>query len=113
MFTDWEARMDTYGRIFYIDHKNHTTTWQKPDGINSPTTVSNHIVNTNDQHQQERQQLDRRYQCIRKSIARNASMFLQEPNGDEITPSTFTVERQRQVLIDVSYSKTFHEYENI
>ena len=28
--SDWEARMDTHGRVFYIDHKNHKTTWQKP-----------------------------------------------------------------------------------
>ena len=27
---DWEARMDCHGRIFYIDHKNHKTTWQRP-----------------------------------------------------------------------------------
>ena len=30
LFIDWEARMDNHGRIFYIDHKNHKTTWQKP-----------------------------------------------------------------------------------
>ena len=23
----WEARMDSHGRIFYIDHLRHTTTW--------------------------------------------------------------------------------------
>ena len=22
--------MDCHGRVFYIDHKNHKTTWQKP-----------------------------------------------------------------------------------
>ena len=30
LILDWEARMDCHGRIFYIDHKNHKTTWQKP-----------------------------------------------------------------------------------
>ena len=82
-YIDWEARMDNYGRIFYIDHKNHTTTWKKPSVGSTPTleSTSNQILNTNDnqngkiKHQQERQQLDRRYQCIRKSIARNASLF--------------------------------------
>ena len=104
---NWEARMDTYGRIFYIDHKNHTTTWQKPEGINSPSTINSNTVTNNDyhqssrnKHQQERQQLDRRYQCIRKSIARNASMFLPEASNDEPPPSTVTIERQRQVLIE-------------
>ena len=76
---NWEARMDSYGRVFYIDHKNHTTTWQKPlnepEGCQSPDSTST-ILNTNEhpnrgKHHQERQQLDRRYQCIRKSIARN------------------------------------------
>ena len=33
---DWEARMDNHGRVFYIDHKNHTTTWQKPTAL-TPT----------------------------------------------------------------------------
>ena len=32
---NWEARMDSYGRIFYIDHKNHTTTWQKPNSLDN------------------------------------------------------------------------------
>lgn len=27
---NWEARRDTHGRIFYIDHVNRTTTWNRP-----------------------------------------------------------------------------------
>ncbi|XP_058443193.1 E3 ubiquitin-protein ligase HECW2 isoform X1 [Malaya genurostris] len=53
----WEARMDSHGRIFYIDHGTRTTSWQRPgshSGISGP-----------DQH---RQQLDRRYQSIRRTI---------------------------------------------
>ena len=57
--------MDNYGRIFYIDHKNHTTTWKKPTVASTPTleSTSNQILNTNEtqvgkiKHQQERQQL--------------------------------------------------------
>lgn len=26
----WEARMDSHGRIFYIDHTTRTTSWQRP-----------------------------------------------------------------------------------
>lgn len=55
----WEARMDSHGRIFYIDHTSRTTTWQRPtssSGMNPPGC---------DQH---RQQLDRRYQSIRRTI---------------------------------------------
>ena len=42
--------MDNYGRIFYIDHKNHTTTWKKPTVGSTPTleSTSNQILNTNE-----------------------------------------------------------------
>ncbi|KAK6617938.1 hypothetical protein RUM43_014167 [Polyplax serrata] len=52
----WEARMDSHGRVFYIDHINRTTTWRKPnprDGCNGAL---------------QREQLDRRYQSIRRTI---------------------------------------------
>jgi hypothetical protein len=37
--------MDRHGRVFFIDHKNRTTTWKKPEPIinpisNNPTDVS-------------------------------------------------------------------------
>ncbi|KXJ78450.1 hypothetical protein RP20_CCG004597, partial [Aedes albopictus] len=52
----WEARMDSHGRIFYIDHATRTTSWQRPGA---------HAINGPEQH---RQQLDRRYQSIRRTI---------------------------------------------
>lgn len=33
--SNWEARLDAHGRIFYIDHERRTTTWHRP-----PTTVN-------------------------------------------------------------------------
>lgn len=54
----WEARMDSHGRIFYIDHTTRSTSWQRPGG----TGV---LTGGRDQH---RQQLDRRYQSIRRTI---------------------------------------------
>lgn len=55
----WEARMDSHGRIFYIDHTTRSTSWQRPgcSGIIGSSGC--------DQH---RQQLDRRYQSIRRTI---------------------------------------------
>lgn len=101
--------MDSYGRVFYIDHKNHTTTWQKPKGEHDILTAdsTNSILNTNEnpnrgKHQQERQQLDKRYQCIRKSIAKNSNIFMQEPSSNEINPPVITADRQRQHLVNVS-----------
>lgn len=55
----WEARMDSQGRIFYIDHTTRTTSWQRPGG-NGPIFGSG--------REQHRQQLERRYQSIRRTI---------------------------------------------
>lgn len=64
----WEARMDSLGRIFYIDHEQRTTSWQRP-------TNAGALPSGPDQH---RQHLDRRYQSIRRTIySRNRS-----PTGD-------------------------------
>lgn len=53
LFSDWEARIDSHGRIFYIDHVTRTTTWTRPaaNSSRSPRPVSNEL---------QRQQLDRR-----------------------------------------------------
>uniref|UniRef100_A0A665WLC0 HECT-type E3 ubiquitin transferase n=1 Tax=Echeneis naucrates TaxID=173247 RepID=A0A665WLC0_ECHNA len=44
-FPDWEARIDSHGRIFFVDHVNRTTTWQRPTGPPAPQglTRSNSI----------------------------------------------------------------------
>ncbi|XP_060597868.1 E3 ubiquitin-protein ligase HECW2-like isoform X3 [Ruditapes philippinarum] len=58
----WEARVDSHHRVFYIDHVNRTTTWEKPQSgqrsIHRRPTISS----------QQRQQMDRRYQSIRRTI---------------------------------------------
>lgn len=54
----WEARMDSHGRIFYIDHTTRSTSWQRPGGTG--------ILGSG--REQHRQQLDRRYQSIRRTI---------------------------------------------
>uniref|UniRef100_A0A670JPA3 HECT-type E3 ubiquitin transferase n=1 Tax=Podarcis muralis TaxID=64176 RepID=A0A670JPA3_PODMU len=60
---DWEARIDSHGRVFYVDHVNRTTTWQRPtaaatlDGIRRSGSI------------QQMEQLNRRYQNIQRTIA--------------------------------------------
>lgn len=62
----WEARVDSHHRVFYIDHVNRTTTWEKPQSgqqsIHRRPTISS----------QQRQQMDRRYQSIRRTIRQRA-----------------------------------------
>lgn len=70
---EWEARMDSHGRIFYIDHTTRTTSWQRP-GRPGDTA----IIFGRDQH---RQQLDRRYQSIRRTITCERNDVLAQTNG--------------------------------
>ncbi|XP_054652050.1 E3 ubiquitin-protein ligase HECW2 isoform X2 [Dunckerocampus dactyliophorus] len=77
---NWEARIDSHGRIFYVDHVNRTTTWQRPTAPASPQTLqrSNSI--------QQMEQLNRRYQSIRRTItndSRAEEVPANEQPGDE------------------------------
>ncbi|XP_041478101.1 E3 ubiquitin-protein ligase HECW2-like isoform X2 [Lytechinus variegatus] len=65
---NWEARIDQYGRVFYIDHQSRATTWTKP-GRNQ---TGRHPRDTR-ASEQSRQQLDRRYQSIRRTLQSNDS----------------------------------------
>ncbi|XP_041118292.1 E3 ubiquitin-protein ligase HECW2-like isoform X5 [Polyodon spathula] len=64
---NWEARIDSHGRIFYVDHVNRTTTWQKPT-----TPAASQVLQRSDSIQQM-EQLNRRYQSIRRTITNNRS----------------------------------------
>uniref|UniRef100_A0A8C7X721 HECT-type E3 ubiquitin transferase n=1 Tax=Oryzias sinensis TaxID=183150 RepID=A0A8C7X721_9TELE len=74
---DWEARIDSHGRIFFVDHVNRTTTWQRPTGPPAPQglTRSNSI--------QQMEQLNRRYQSIRRTITNSSRS---EESSTELPP---------------------------
>ncbi|XP_045150676.1 E3 ubiquitin-protein ligase HECW2 isoform X2 [Echinops telfairi] len=59
---NWEARIDSHGRVFYVDHVNRTTTWQRPTAPPAPQMLqrSSSI--------QQMEQLNRRYQSIRRTM---------------------------------------------
>ncbi|XP_051164109.1 E3 ubiquitin-protein ligase HECW2-like isoform X2 [Leptopilina boulardi] len=78
----WEARIDSHGRVFYIDHVNRTTTWQSP-GLTSRNLGCD----------LRRQQLDRRYQSVRLTISRQD--IDQEPSSSNINPSQFETNSDR------------------
>uniref|UniRef100_A0A3B5KKE0 HECT-type E3 ubiquitin transferase n=1 Tax=Xiphophorus couchianus TaxID=32473 RepID=A0A3B5KKE0_9TELE len=77
---NWEARIDSHGRIFYVDHVNRTTTWQRPTAPPAPQTLqrSSSI--------QQMEQLNRRYQSIRRTITNDSRQEEQPASellGDE------------------------------
>jgi len=74
--SNWERAMDSHGRIYYIDHNTKTTTWHKPQ-TDAPTP--DHDVS----HQL--QQLDRRYQSLRRTIRSGGRS--REPIAVEILPA--------------------------
>uniref|UniRef100_A0A8C3G830 HECT-type E3 ubiquitin transferase n=1 Tax=Cyclopterus lumpus TaxID=8103 RepID=A0A8C3G830_CYCLU len=86
---NWEARIDSHGRIFFVDHVNRTTTWQRPTGPPAPQglTRSNSI--------QQMEQLNRRYQSIRRTITNSdrseeTPVELPEPES-ELMPHSISV----------------------
>ncbi|XP_016370067.1 E3 ubiquitin-protein ligase HECW1-like [Sinocyclocheilus rhinocerous] len=84
--TDWEARIDSHGRVFYVDHVNRTTTWQRP----SHAAKCSGIRRSGSTHQME--QLNRRYQNIQRTMATEDEPAGRGPErnsaGDTDTEST-------------------------
>ncbi|XP_063070388.1 E3 ubiquitin-protein ligase HECW2 [Engraulis encrasicolus] len=64
---NWEARIDSHGRIFFVDHVNRTTTWQRPTGPPAPQGL------TRSSSIQQMEQLNRRYQSIRRTMTNERS----------------------------------------
>ncbi|XP_047667629.1 E3 ubiquitin-protein ligase HECW1 isoform X3 [Tachysurus fulvidraco] len=61
--TNWEARIDSHGRVFYVDHANRTTTWQRPGhATKCPSMQRSNSI-------QHMEQLNRRYQNHQRTMA--------------------------------------------
>ncbi|XP_024857872.1 E3 ubiquitin-protein ligase HECW2 [Kryptolebias marmoratus] len=94
---NWEARIDSHGRIFYVDHVNRTTTWQRPTAPAAPQTLqrSSSI--------QQMEQLNRRYQSIRRTITNSdrseetSADLLSEPEG-ELMPHSISEYRRESAV---------------
>ncbi|XP_072252630.1 E3 ubiquitin-protein ligase HECW2 isoform X2 [Leuresthes tenuis] len=94
---NWEARIDSHGRIFFVDHVNRTTTWQRPTGPPAPQglTRSNSI--------QQMEQLNRRYQSIRRTITNSdrseesSTDLLPEAEGEMMPHSISEYRRESAV----------------
>ncbi|XP_061661076.1 E3 ubiquitin-protein ligase HECW1 isoform X2 [Syngnathoides biaculeatus] len=78
---NWEARIDSHGRVFYVDHVNRTTTWQRP----SHGGKCNHGIPRSGSSQQM-EQLNRRYQSIQRTMA------TEEEGGNQRLERTPSVE---------------------
>uniref|UniRef100_A0A8C5DUY9 HECT-type E3 ubiquitin transferase n=1 Tax=Gouania willdenowi TaxID=441366 RepID=A0A8C5DUY9_GOUWI len=91
---NWEARIDSHGRIFFVDHVNRTTTWQRPTGPPAPQGL------TRSSSIQQMEQLNRRWAHILReesvvahsSSRSRLSLLLQSPSAKFLcSPDFFTV----------------------
>uniref|UniRef100_H3DNP4 HECT-type E3 ubiquitin transferase n=1 Tax=Tetraodon nigroviridis TaxID=99883 RepID=H3DNP4_TETNG len=79
---NWEARVDSHGRVFYVDHVNRTTTWQRP------SSMCHHAIPRSGSTQQM-EQLNRRYQSIQRTMAtdeESSSPGLERSSSTEAEP---------------------------
>uniref|UniRef100_A0A8C9XR86 HECT-type E3 ubiquitin transferase n=1 Tax=Sander lucioperca TaxID=283035 RepID=A0A8C9XR86_SANLU len=98
--SDWEARIDSHGRIFFVDHVNRTTTWQRPTGPPAPQGL------TRSSSIQQMEQLNRRYQSIRRTIT-NSDRSEETPVDLIPEPESELIGRSRLSLLLQSPSAKF------
>ncbi|KAM4533355.1 E3 ubiquitin-protein ligase HECW1-like isoform 2-T2 [Odontesthes bonariensis] len=80
---NWEARIDSHGRVFYVDHVNRTTTWQRPSHSGK---CSHGIPRSGSTQQME--QLNRRYQNIQRTMATEEDGGSRSSDGDTDSAQT-------------------------
>lgn len=91
--------MDSHGRVFYIDHATRTTSWTRPGGGGTGLATNGTGA------EQQRRQLDRRYQSIRRTIsshqvAEEEQQPVMPPGCKLLTrPDFFTILHMNQVKI--------------
>ncbi|XP_055006853.1 LOW QUALITY PROTEIN: E3 ubiquitin-protein ligase HECW1 [Boleophthalmus pectinirostris] len=64
---NWEARVDSHGRVFYVDHVHRTTTWHRPNHSECGTKCGHGLPRSGSTQQME--QLNRRYESIQRTMA--------------------------------------------
>lgn len=89
--------MDSHGRVFYIDHATRTTSWTRPGGGSAG------VANSGSGAEQQRRQLDRRYQSIRRTISSHqvaeGDHPVMPPGCKLLTrPDFFTILHMNQVI---------------
>ena len=83
--TGWEERVHTDGRIFYIDHNSHTTTWEDPR-LKDPRIAGPAVPYS--------REFKRKVDYFRSKLKR--------PQGSEL-PNKFDIKVTRDNLMEDSY----------
>uniref|UniRef100_A0A8C7XHY2 HECT-type E3 ubiquitin transferase n=1 Tax=Oryzias sinensis TaxID=183150 RepID=A0A8C7XHY2_9TELE len=99
----WEARIDSHGRVFYVDHVNRTTTWQRPS---QGSKCNQGIPRSSSTQQME--QLNRRYQNIQRTMATEEDGGSRSSDGDSDSPQTGTALNPPSPSSPVNQQKITH-----
>ncbi|CAF1234978.1 unnamed protein product [Rotaria magnacalcarata] len=114
----WESRIDQFGRPYFIDHNNKTTTWQRPSIVSHsivpcprlPITKTAAIVTTplNSSPTIDRERMDKRYQSIRRTTSNNIgnSSIVDSSNIISSSPSSSDNNNNNTANNDVSSSSS-------
>uniref|UniRef100_A0AAV2LD52 HECT-type E3 ubiquitin transferase n=1 Tax=Knipowitschia caucasica TaxID=637954 RepID=A0AAV2LD52_KNICA len=84
--TNWEARVDSHGRVFYVDHVHRTTTWHRPNHSECGSKCSLGLPRSGSTQQME--QLNRRYESIQRTMATEDEGESSRPTADTQTDWT-------------------------
>ncbi|KAF3703324.1 E3 ubiquitin-protein ligase HECW2 [Channa argus] len=98
---NWEARVDSHGRVFYVDHVSRTTTWQRP----SHSGKCNHSIPRSGSTQQM-EQLNRRYQNIQRTMAteeEGRSQRLERSSNTETDSDSSSTEVKLFMFLQAAY----------
>jgi hypothetical protein len=88
----WESRIDQFGRPYFIDHNNKTTTWQRPMIVSQSTVSTPRLpiaaaaaaitLPVNSSPTIDRERMDKRYQSIRRTTTNRTtnSSVVDSPN---------------------------------
>lgn len=118
--TGWETRIDQFGRPYFIDHNNKTTTWQRPTIVSQSTvstprlptvttaaaTVTTTVtVPVNSSPTIDRERMDKRYQSIRRT-ATNRSINSSEVDSSSILTTDNSSTNNATTTNDISSSSS-------
>ncbi|CAF0995991.1 unnamed protein product [Adineta steineri] len=102
--TGWETRIDQFGRPYFIDHNNKTTTWQRPTIISQltvstprlplatvavatvPSTTTTLTIPSNSSPTIERERMDKRYQSIRRTTTNRTTSSSVNDSSNILSP---------------------------
>jgi hypothetical protein len=100
----WETRIDQFGRPYFIDHNNKTTTWQRPTIVSQSSVPTPRLpmaaatptisVPINSSPTIDRERMDKRYQSIRRtttnrttnsSVVDSSNILCSDNNNNNLT----------------------------